>query len=103
MASCVITGHLVAALLRTDEFRSGDHALLMGKGEELDMRERCGGCRDRPGRGKTHRIEAGRPTAGEDLVEKGEAVGKPINRQWDGVRGTGVEGFHFNALQRQAT
>ena len=28
-ASCVITGHLVAALHGTDEFRSGYHALLM--------------------------------------------------------------------------
>ena len=32
MVSCVITGHLVAALHRTDEFLSGDHALLMVKG-----------------------------------------------------------------------
>ena len=31
-ASYVITGHLVAALLGTDESRSDDHALLMGKG-----------------------------------------------------------------------
>ena len=30
-ASYVITGHLVAALLGTDESRSDDHALLMGK------------------------------------------------------------------------
>ena len=28
--SCVITGHLVAALHGTAEFRTGDHALLMG-------------------------------------------------------------------------
>ena len=32
--SCVITGHLVAALRGTAEFRSGDHALLMGEGRE---------------------------------------------------------------------
>ena len=31
MVSCVIKGHLVAALRRTDEFQSGDHALLMGE------------------------------------------------------------------------
>ena len=31
-ASCVITVHPIAALRRTDEFRSGDHALLMGEG-----------------------------------------------------------------------
>ena len=31
-ASCRITGHLVAALHGTAEFRSGDHALLMGYG-----------------------------------------------------------------------
>ena len=29
-ASCIITGHLVTALLGTAEFRSGDHALMMG-------------------------------------------------------------------------
>ena len=30
MASCIITGHLAAELHKTDEFRSGDHALLLG-------------------------------------------------------------------------
>ena len=39
MASCVITGHLVAALCRTAEFRSGDYALLMGKGREKIQRQ----------------------------------------------------------------
>ena len=34
MASCVITGHLVAALRGTAEFRSGDRALLMEEGRE---------------------------------------------------------------------
>ena len=38
-ASCVIPGHLVAALHGTAEFRSGNHALLMGKGRE-DIRRR---------------------------------------------------------------
>ena len=33
-ASCVIKGHLDAAICRTDEFRPGDHALLMGEGRE---------------------------------------------------------------------
>ena len=33
-ASCIITGHLVAALHGTAEFSSGDHALLMGEGRE---------------------------------------------------------------------
>ena len=33
-ASCVITGHLVASLRGTAEFRLGDHALLMGEGRE---------------------------------------------------------------------
>ena len=33
-ASCVITGHLFAELHGTAEFRSGDHALLMGEGRE---------------------------------------------------------------------
>ena len=33
-ASFIITVHLVAALCGTDEFRSGDHALLMGEGRE---------------------------------------------------------------------
>ena len=33
-ASCVVTGHLVAALYGTDEFRSGNHALLMGEERE---------------------------------------------------------------------
>ena len=28
-ASCIITGHIVAALRRTAEFRSGDHSLLI--------------------------------------------------------------------------
>ena len=31
-ASCVITGHLVAALHGAVDFKSGGHALLMGKG-----------------------------------------------------------------------
>ena len=31
-ASCMITGHLVAALWGTAKFRSGDHALLVGEG-----------------------------------------------------------------------
>ena len=31
-ASCIITGHLVMALRRTAEFRSGDHTLLMEEG-----------------------------------------------------------------------
>ena len=30
MSSCVITGHLIAALHGTAKFRSGDHALLIG-------------------------------------------------------------------------
>ena len=30
----MITGHLVAALHGRDEFRSGDHDLLMGEGRE---------------------------------------------------------------------
>ena len=34
MDSCVITGHLFAALLRTAEFWSGDHALLVGEGRD---------------------------------------------------------------------
>ena len=33
-ASCVITGYLFAALYRTAEFRSGDHALPMGEGRK---------------------------------------------------------------------
>ena len=33
-ASCVIMGHLVAALRGTDDFRSGDHALLMEEGRD---------------------------------------------------------------------
>ena len=33
-ASCVITGHLIVALRRTAESRSGNHALLMGEGRE---------------------------------------------------------------------
>ena len=33
-ASCVIPGHLVAALHGTAEFRSGNHAPLMGEGRE---------------------------------------------------------------------
>ena len=33
-ASCMITGHLVAALRGTVEFRSGDHALLIGEERE---------------------------------------------------------------------
>ena len=36
---CVITGHLVAALRRTAEFRLGYHDLLMGEGTE-DIRQR---------------------------------------------------------------
>ena len=38
-ASCVITGHLIVALGRTAEFRSGDHAPLMGEGRE-DIQQR---------------------------------------------------------------
>ena len=34
MASFIITGHRVEALFGTVEFRSGDHALLMGEGRE---------------------------------------------------------------------
>ena len=34
MASCVITGHLVIVLRGTAEFRSWDHALLMGGGRD---------------------------------------------------------------------
>ena len=34
MASCVITGHLVAAIRRTAEFLSGYHALFMGEGRD---------------------------------------------------------------------
>ena len=37
--SCVITGHLVVALCRTAEFRSIDHALLMGEGREVIQRK----------------------------------------------------------------
>ena len=37
--SCIITGHLVAELQGTAEFRSGDHALLMGEGRE-EIRQR---------------------------------------------------------------
>ena len=33
-ASCGITGHLVAVLRGTADFRSGNHALLMGEGRE---------------------------------------------------------------------
>ena len=34
MASCVITGHLLADIQRTVEFRSGDRALLMEEGRD---------------------------------------------------------------------
>ena len=37
--SCMITGHLVTALCGTAEFRSGNHALLMGEGRE-EIRQR---------------------------------------------------------------
>ena len=40
-ASCVITGHLVAALRGTDEFRSGYHALLMEEVMEEIRRRRA--------------------------------------------------------------
>ena len=33
-ASCVIIGHIVAGLHGTADFRSGDHALLVGEGRE---------------------------------------------------------------------
>ena len=38
-SSCMIKGHLVLALHRMDEFRSGDHSLLMGKGREEIRRQ----------------------------------------------------------------
>ena len=38
-ASCIINRHLIAALRGTDEFRSGNHALLMGKGRD-DIRRK---------------------------------------------------------------
>ena len=39
MASCMIMGHVVAVLCGKTEFRSGNHALLMGKGRE-EIRQR---------------------------------------------------------------
>ena len=37
-APCMITGHLVAALRGTAEFRSGNHTLVMGEGRENILR-----------------------------------------------------------------
>ena len=41
MASCVITGHLVAALRCSVEYRSGDNNLLMGEGRNEIFRRQA--------------------------------------------------------------
>ena len=98
MASYVITGHLVAAFHGTAKFRSVNHSLLMGGGEGGDTTETCRGGRDFPGGGPGRRIKAGRTTAGMDSEDRGVAVGDPLNRRWEGVRGAGMEGLPLPAL-----
>ena len=60
---CVITGHLVTALSGTAEFRSGNHALLMGDGREEIRRQHAEAAE---GRGPGCRIQAGRLRIWED-------------------------------------
>ena len=67
------------------------------------MTEKFRGGGDRPGRGLGQRIEARRLTAGANLADGGVAVGAPLNRQWGGVRGAGMEGLPLTALRHQAT
>ena len=69
-----------------------------GGGEVQDMTETCRGGGDRPGRVPGRRIEAGYTTAGADSVDRGMAVGDPLDRRWDGFRGSGVEGLSIPAL-----
>ena len=100
-ASCVIKGHLVADICRTAEIRSGYHALVMGK--RVDTMDTFGGGRDRSGIVTGRCIETGRMPAGADSEDGGVAAGNPLNRQWDIVRGAGMEGLPLPALWNQST
>ena len=75
----------------------------VGRGEGGDMRETCGGVRDCPGRGPIHHIKAGSTTAGADSADRGVAVVDLLNRQWDIVRGAGMEGLPLTALRHKST
>ena len=56
---------------------------------------------DRPGRGPG--CKTGRLTAGEDSSDEGVAVCDTLNRQWDRVRGAGMEGFSLPELCHRST
>ena len=67
------------------------------------MTETCGGGGGRPGRGPGRRIKAGRMAAGAGSADRGVAVGAPLNRQWDRVKGAGMEVLPIPELQHRDT
>ena len=69
--SCIITGHLVTAVRGTEEFRSGDHSLLMGEGREEIQRRH---------------VEAADTALGEAQA----ATSKPDARRLGRIQQTGV-------------
>ena len=63
----------------------------------------CGGGRDFSGRGLGRRIQSRHPTSGEDSADGGVAFVAAVNRQWDRVRGAGMDRFPLPALRHQST
>ena len=66
------------------------------------MIDTCGGGGYRPIK-FLGRIEAGRKTDGADSADRGVAICAPLERQWDGVRGAGVEGIPLPTIWHQST
>ena len=92
--SCVITGHLIAALRRTAYFWSGYHSLLMGEVRDEICRRHAEAAESALGEGGGGggcRNHGGRPLDGTDHADGDVAVSSPLRRQWDGVRVVGVK------------
>ena len=68
----------------------------VGKGQDMTVTwGKRGVC---PGRILGCRIKSRRTTTGANSAYRGMAVGAPLNRQWDRVRGAVVEGIPLPAL-----
>ena len=88
MASCVITGHLVAALCRTADFRSEDNDLLM-RGDRAEIRRWHAEASDTAlGEAWVAASTKEAPSVRKDTEDGGVAVRAPLHNQWDGSRDT---------------
>ena len=101
-ASCVITGHLVVAIRGTAEFRGGS----CPPDWRGQIQDPLAACRDRgysTGGGPGRCVYGGRPLDEKDHADVGVAIGAPLHRQWDRVRGAGVERLPLPALRHRST